>query len=133
MRLRLKKMTRHCYTLQSHEIKHTRSDALLEFKLHDVEVSESRFKLCGSYQEACDGAHAIVILTEWDEFQTYNYAELYEKMQKPAFVFDGRNLLNHTQLAEIGFEVHAIGKSRRYTTSTRRSYTMEDNSGPYQI
>eukprot|EP00545_Synedropsis_sp_CCMP1620_P005124 CAMPEP_0119013152 /NCGR_PEP_ID=MMETSP1176-20130426/8022_1 /TAXON_ID=265551 /ORGANISM="Synedropsis recta cf, Strain CCMP1620" /LENGTH=454 /DNA_ID=CAMNT_0006966209 /DNA_START=126 /DNA_END=1490 /DNA_ORIENTATION=+ len=60
--------------------------------------------------EAMDGAHAICILTEWDEFKDYDYTKVYEKMCKPAFIFDGRNILDHAKLREIGFEVHAIGK-----------------------
>lgn len=60
--------------------------------------------------EACDGAHAILVLTEWDEFKTYDYKKIYDMMAKPAFVFDGRNLLDAKMLREIGFEVHAIGK-----------------------
>jgi UDPglucose 6-dehydrogenase len=64
----------------------------------------------GDPYEACDGAHAMAILTEWDEFKTLDYARIYKSMAKPAFIFDGRNLLDHTALREIGFEVHAIGK-----------------------
>lgn len=60
--------------------------------------------------EAMDGAHAICILTEWDEFKDYDYVKIYEKMCKPAFLFDGRNILDHAKLRKIGFEVHAIGK-----------------------
>lgn len=60
--------------------------------------------------DACDGAHALLILTEWDEFKTYDYERIYKSMAKPAFVFDGRNLVDHDKLREIGFEVHAIGK-----------------------
>jgi UDPglucose 6-dehydrogenase len=60
--------------------------------------------------KACEGAHAIAIMTEWDEFKTYDYAKLYKSMSKPAFVFDGRNILDHAKLQEIGFEVYAIGK-----------------------
>lgn len=59
--------------------------------------------------EACDGAHALCILTEWDEFKEYDYEKIYASMAKPAFLFDGRNVLDHTKLREIGFEVHAIG------------------------
>jgi UDPglucose 6-dehydrogenase len=59
--------------------------------------------------EACEGAHAICILTEWDEFKEYDYAKIYQSMAKPAFLFDGRNVLDHKKLREIGFEVHAIG------------------------
>jgi UDPglucose 6-dehydrogenase len=60
--------------------------------------------------EACDGAHAVCILTEWDEFKTLDYKKIYDAMAKPAFLFDGRLLLDHKALREIGFEVHAIGK-----------------------
>jgi len=60
--------------------------------------------------DACDGAHAICVLTEWDEFKTYDFERIYKSMAKPAFVFDGRNLLDHAKLRGIGFEVHAIGK-----------------------
>jgi len=59
---------------------------------------------------ACDGAHAFAVLTEWDEFKTLDFKRIFDSMSKPAFVFDGRNLLDHDALREIGFEVHAIGK-----------------------
>lgn len=56
------------------------------------------------------GAHAIAVLTEWDEFLTYDYEKIFEVMSKPAFIFDGRNILPHDKLRAIGFEVYAIGK-----------------------
>jgi UDPglucose 6-dehydrogenase len=59
---------------------------------------------------ACDGAHAFAVLTEWDEFKTLDFERIYKGMAKPAFVFDGRIILDHAKLREIGFEVHAIGK-----------------------
>lgn len=59
---------------------------------------------------ACEGSHAVAILTEWDEFKTLDYEKIYKSMSKPAFIFDGRNILDHDKLREIGFEVHAIGK-----------------------
>lgn len=59
---------------------------------------------------ACDGAHALAVLTEWDQFKELDYERIYKSMAKPAFVFDGRNILDHDGLREIGFEVHAIGK-----------------------
>lgn len=58
---------------------------------------------------ACEGAHAIAVLTEWDEFRTYDWQRIYEKMNKPAFVFDGRNLLDKKALETIGFKYQAIG------------------------
>ena len=59
---------------------------------------------------ATDGAHAFAVLTEWDEFKTLDFKKIYDSMAKPAFVFDGRNILDHDALREIGFEVYAIGK-----------------------
>ena len=59
--------------------------------------------------EACKNAHAIAILTEWDEFVHYDWQKIYDAMQKPAFVFDGRNILNKSELKAIGFVYQAIG------------------------
>ena len=59
--------------------------------------------------EACKGAHAIAVLTEWDEFIDYDWQQIYDTMQKPAFVFDGRNILNGTALKAIGFVYQGIG------------------------
>eukprot|EP00941_MAST-03F_sp_MAST-3F-sp1_P001225 g1225.t1 len=56
--------------------------------------------------------HALAIMTEWDEFKSLDYERIYESMVKPAFVFDGRNILDHDGLRTLGFEVHAIGKSQ---------------------
>jgi len=59
--------------------------------------------------EACKGAHAIAVLTEWDEFNSYDWKLIYDQMLKPAFVFDGRNLLDLNYLSEIGFVTNSIG------------------------
>merc|ERR1712007_7484 len=90
-----------------------KEDALAEFKYHNMKVDESRLIFHQSAAECVDGAHALVVLTEWDEFKTLPYQEFYAKMMKPAFVFDGRSILDHSMLEDIGFEVHAIGKGRR--------------------
>jgi UDPglucose 6-dehydrogenase len=58
---------------------------------------------------ACKDSHAIAILTEWDEFAQYDWQRIYDSMQKPAFVFDGRNILNRMALKKIGFRYQAIG------------------------
>jgi UDPglucose 6-dehydrogenase len=62
---------------------------------------------------ACKDAHAVAIMTEWDAFKALDWRTVYESMAKPAFVFDGRNILNHAALRDIGFEVFAIGKPIR--------------------
>merc|ERR1712127_1177888 len=89
-----------------------KEDAMKEFKYHNMEVDEKRLVFCSTPQEAAQEAHAITVLTEWDEFRLYPYREFYNAMMKPAFLFDGRGVLDHRELEGIGFEVHAIGKGR---------------------
>lgn len=60
--------------------------------------------------EAVKDAHAVAILTEWDEFRELDYEKVFSKMLKPAFIFDGRNILDLKKLREIGFEASGIGK-----------------------
>ena len=79
----------------------------------DAETSSSSDAVvtcCSSAEEACEGAHALAILTEWDAFRGLDYAAIYDSMVKPAFVFDGRNLLDLEALREIGFQAFGIGK-----------------------
>jgi UDPglucose 6-dehydrogenase len=60
--------------------------------------------------EAAKDSHAIAILTEWDEYRDLNYKKIFESMEKPAFIFDGRDILDHEKLFKIGFNVSSIGK-----------------------
>ncbi|WP_242083704.1 UDP-glucose 6-dehydrogenase [Aestuariivivens sediminis] len=60
--------------------------------------------------DACHGAHAIAVLTEWEEFKSYDWQRIYESMPKPAFVFDGRGILDTMALRAIGFVCYTIGK-----------------------
>ena len=55
--------------------------------------------------EACKSAHALVICTEWDAFKELDYERIYASMEKPAFIFDGRKILDHEKLMDIGFRV----------------------------
>jgi len=64
-----------------------------------------------SAMEACAGAHGVAVLTEWDEFKALDFKKIHEGMYKPAFLFDGRNILPHAKLKEFGFKVFAIGKT----------------------
>lgn len=59
--------------------------------------------------EAGKESHAIAILTEWDEFKTYDWQKIYDNMQKPAFVFDCRGILDMKTLETIGFVCYKIG------------------------
>jgi len=61
--------------------------------------------------EAAEGAHAIALLTDWACYRELNFQRILDTMEKPAFLFDGRNLLDHKALYEIGFNVYPIGKT----------------------
>jgi len=75
------------------------------------EVLEKQLVACDSPQEAAQGAHAIAVLTEWDEFKDLDYAQIFTSMLKPAQFFDGRNVSPHQTLLDLGFELYAIGKN----------------------
>jgi UDPglucose 6-dehydrogenase len=60
--------------------------------------------------KAAKDAHALAILTEWDLYKELDYKKLYASMEKPATIFDGRNILDHQALFDIGFNVYRIGK-----------------------
>lgn len=70
----------------------------------------AQLTVCGDPYEACKGAHAIAVLTEWDEFKDYDWVRIKENMKKPSFVFDGRKLLDRAKLEELGFIYYAIGE-----------------------
>lgn len=55
-------------------------------------------------------AHAIAIITEWDEFKGYDWVKVYGSVQKAAFIFDGRNILDNGSLSKVGFNYKLIGK-----------------------
>jgi UDPglucose 6-dehydrogenase len=60
--------------------------------------------------DAAKGAHAIAVVTEWELYRTLDWEKIYASMEKPAFLFDGRNILDHAKLFEIGFNVYPLGK-----------------------
>jgi UDPglucose 6-dehydrogenase len=59
--------------------------------------------------EAARGAHAVAIMTKWEMVRGLDWVRIYASMEKPAFLFDGRNLLNHKRMYEIGFNVYPLG------------------------
>ena len=74
-----------------------------------VDENSSALSIFDDAYEACKGAHAIAVLTEWDEFKTYDWKKIYDYMHKPAFLFDGRNILNAKEIESIGFIYKGIG------------------------
>ncbi|CDW54448.1 UDP glucose 6 dehydrogenase, partial [Trichuris trichiura] len=83
--------------------------AILRFDLSRMINQNYSVEVHANAYSACEGAHALVVLTEWDEFKALDYKRIYALMMKPAFVFDGRLLLDHAKLQRIGFVVHSIG------------------------
>jgi UDPglucose 6-dehydrogenase len=73
------------------------------------EENRSLLKVENNPYETCKNAHAIAVLTEWDEFKTYDWKQIFDNMQKPAFVFDGRGVLDKEVLEDIGFVYYKIG------------------------
>jgi UDPglucose 6-dehydrogenase len=73
---------------------------------------ENRTLICVTKDPLQDveNAHAIAILTEWDEFKTYDWQQIYDKMLKPAFIFDGRRILDKEKMEKIGFNYYRIGQ-----------------------
>lgn len=91
--------------------------------IYDPKVPESRIRqdlglpddddsitVCSDAYEATKEAHAVLVLTEWDEFKALDFKKIYDSMHLPAFLFDGRNILDLDALSEIGFEARGIGK-----------------------
>ncbi|WPR71660.1 nucleotide sugar dehydrogenase [Flavobacterium sp. NG2] len=74
-----------------------------------ADKNKEKLTVVPSPYEACANAHAIAVLTEWDEFVTYDWIRIYNSMQKPAFVFDGRNVLNRAEMEKIGFVYQSVG------------------------
>ena len=77
----------------------------------DINGKLAKLYSVDSAEAACTKAHALAVITEWDVFQTQDFEIIYTQMEKPAFVFDGRKILNHNQLQSIGFTAYEIGKA----------------------
>lgn len=98
--------------IKVYDPKVTRSQMMSDLNYLNTRPEEENTKYLHnetSPYSALNGAHAVAILTEWDEFITYDWQRIYDQMQKPAFIFDGRNILNQKQLEAIGFVYKGIG------------------------
>lgn len=73
-------------------------------------VLDKQVIICNSCQDAAKEAHGVAVLTEWEEFKEVNFKKVYEGMFKPAFLFDGRNVIDAVAVRELGFDFYAIGK-----------------------
>jgi UDPglucose 6-dehydrogenase len=80
-------------------------------KTRDAEANRTLLKKSNDPYEAMKDAHAVAILTDWDEFKTYDWKRIYSDMKKPAFIFDGRKILDKKAMKAIGFEIFSLGTS----------------------
>lgn len=96
--------------LRIYDPKVNEASILSSLNLEEGSEEAGRITFCTSAEEACEATHAIALLTEWDEFKQIEFGKVFEHMTKPAYLFDGRNLLDLAKLKEIGFRTFAIGK-----------------------
>ena len=104
------------YLLADHALLHVydpraRKERILSDLRSESERADEFVTVYTDPYSALNNCHAIAVCTEWDEFKSLDYERIFKTMRKPAFVFDGRNILDHKKLKEIGFQVYAIGKS----------------------
>jgi len=83
--------------------------ALDNARLHRAMNSENLEFAGGPYEAAC-GAHAIAVMTEWELYPSLDWERIFESMEKPVFVFDERNILDHKALYKLGFNVYPLGR-----------------------
>lgn len=81
----------------------------LENARKDLEGLEGVEYIADPYS-AAKGAHCLALMTAWEEYRSLDYQKIFDSMEKPAFLFDGRNHLDHQKLYDIGFNVFPIGK-----------------------
>jgi UDPglucose 6-dehydrogenase len=85
----------------------------LEGARHVFGTSSERVTFESDPYKAAEGTHAVALLTDWAEYRTLDYRRIYDAMERPAFLFDGRNLLDAEELHALGFNVYAIGRPDR--------------------
>ena len=93
------------------ELRLSFADAMGRISDHHAKLIETNVTVHASIYEATEKSHAVAVLTEWDEFRKFDAVRVLQSMFRPAFVFDGRNIVDRKRLTEAGFEVHSIGRS----------------------
>ncbi len=78
-------------------------------KSRSIEENKKQLEVFENPYEAMKNTHGIAILTEWDEFKNYDWGKIYRGMKKPAFLFDGRGLMDKNEMEKIGFVYYKIG------------------------
>ncbi len=76
----------------------------------DLAGLHGQFEFCEDPYAAAAGSHAIAVLTNWGDYSRLDFERIYREMERPAFIFDGRNCLDHEKLYKIGFNIFPVGK-----------------------
>ena len=95
------------------ELEHAFADASGSVSDKHKTLIETNVSVVKDAYAASHGAHAVAVLTEWDEFKSIDAARVLTGMRRPAFLFDGRNIMDRVKLSQLGFEVHSIGRPSR--------------------
>ncbi len=99
-----------CIEVYDPKVTEERMYADLEYlNTRSNEENRTLLKVQNDPYKASKDSHAIAVLTEWDEFKIYDWQQIYDNMNKPAFVFDGRGILDIKALEKIGFVCYKIG------------------------
>ena len=91
------------------QINQTKEELGLNDNPNSYETNNGSWKFTTSINQAVDGADAIVILTDWNEFYNLNFESLYKTMRSPSWIFDTRNVVNVTAAKLYGFKVWKLG------------------------
>ena len=86
----------------------TEKNILIEF---DEIINENDALVFDDPLEAAQGADAVLVMTEWEEFKDLDWENIFKVMRKPSWVFDARICLNRERLKNIGFNVWTVGIS----------------------
>jgi len=84
----------------------------LENARADLQGLNGKLRFVEDPNEAANGCDAIAVVTEWVLYKDLDYKKIFKSMRKPAFIFDGRNLLDHQNLFNIGFNIYPTGKPK---------------------
>jgi len=100
------------YLLEERAILSITDPQAIENAKDDLAKSEGKIIFEEDPYKASEDSNAIAVLTEWNLYKDLDYNKIYKNMRKPAFIFDGRNILDHEKLFKIGFNVYPLGKRK---------------------
>ena len=80
---------------------------------YKTEIKEEQWVKANSIEKAIQDSHAVIILTEWKEFENINWDKIIQKMNRPAWIFDARSIVDVEKAEKAGFHVWQIGNTQK--------------------